>query len=228
MGKKIFYLILIIILINPIFGFTNGTPIQGKPSATQSQVIQWMKDKNISDEIIDLVPYIYQESKKANIDPVLVICQSSLETAYYTSYTFREYHNTAGIKSRSNTNKYAYYDSYKEGFKAQINHLALYRGNPQEGYYYSSRLDGWVTSIEGLTGTWAEDRKYSNKILQLMNQVYNYDDRTEKEIPKKETEKKIVKKTKTKVKKPTDTIYDILNRKNKNSKGYDMIMKYLE
>ena len=170
MGNKIFCLILSLILILfPRVTFAD-TNIQGEPSATQEQCIQWMKDRDVEEEFIDLVPYIYEECKKANIDPVLVIAQSALETAYFTSYTFRNYHNPAGIKSRSNTNKYQSYDSYKEGFKAQINHLALYSGNPQKDYYYSSRLDGWVTTIEGLSGTWAEDRHYGEKILSIMEQ----------------------------------------------------------
>ena len=194
--------------------------IQGEPSATQEQCILWMKDRDVEQEFIDLVPYIYKECNKANIDPVLVIAQSSLETAYYTSYTFRKYHNTAGIKNRKNTNKYQDYETYEDGFKAQICHLALYSGNPQEEYYYSSRLDGWVTTIEDLSGTWAEDRHYGEKILSIIGQIKSY------EVPKKETKaKKIEKKEK---KNSNDVINNILKKKKNHSKGYYKILEYTE
>lgn len=162
-----------------LFSFPNisfaDVPIQGKPSATQGQCIRWMQDKDVEQQFIDLVPYIFEECEKANIDPVLVIAQCSLETAYFTSYNFRKNHNSAGIKRRGNTNEYQYYNSYREGFRAQICHLALYSGNPQEDYYYSSRLDGWVTTVEGLAGTWAEDRNYDQKVITLMRQIQAYE-----------------------------------------------------
>lgn len=226
MVNKFTCLILILILIlNPYIAFAD-TPIQGNPTATQEQCIQWMKDRDIEEEFIKLVPYIYEECKKANINPVLVIAQCSLETAYFTSYTFRHYHNPAGIKDRGNTNKYQHYDSYEEGFKAQINHLALYSGNPQEDYYYSSRLDGWVTTVEELSGTWAEDKKYNVKILSIMSQIENY----EVEEPKEEVkeEKKIEKKQEKKVNKKSNIIYDILNKSKEHSVGYYKIFEYLK
>lgn len=224
-NKKFICLMLSLILFFfPQSSFAD-TPIQGEPSATQKQCELWMKDKDVEQDFIDLIPYIYKECKKANIDPVVVIAQSSLETAYYTSYAFRNYHNPAGIKNRRNTRVYQDYDSYEEGFKAQICHLALYSGNPQEDYYYSSRLDGWVTTVEGLSGTWAEDRHYGEKLLSIIRQIKSY------EVPKeekKEQETKIIKTSKKKEKKPTDIINNILNKNKKYSKGYEQIMKYMK
>jgi flagellum-specific peptidoglycan hydrolase FlgJ len=225
-SKKIICLMLSLILfLFPHISFAD-TKIQGKPSATQEQCVQWMKDKDVEQEFIDLVPFIYEECEKANIDPVLVIAQSSLETAYYTSYTFREYHNSAGIKSRSNTNKYQYYDSYEEGFKAQICHLALYCGNPQEDYYYSERLDGWVTTIEGLSGTWAEDRHYGEKILSLIEQIKSYEIEHKEEY--KEEEKIKVNNKKENTKTPVSIIENILNNNKKHSNGFYKIFEYLK
>ena len=220
--KSICLMLSLILFFFPQLSFAD-TLIQSEPSATQEQCESWMKDRDVEQEFINLIPYIYEECEKANIDPVLVIAQSSLETAFYTSYTFRNHHNPAGIKNRKNTNKYQDYETYKDGFKAQICHLALYCGNPQDDYYYSSRLDGWATTIEGLSGTWAEDRSYGEKILSLIGQIKSY------EIPKeKKKEQKKVKTNKKKEKKFSDIINDILKKKEKRSKGYNQIMKYIE
>ena len=221
-NKLFFFILIIFLVLNPYVVFSEN-PIQGKPTATQSQCKQWMKDKNVEQEFIDLIPYIYEECEKVNINPVLVITQSSLETGYYTSYLLRNYHNTAGIKKRGNTNEYQYYETYKEGFKAQINHLALYCGNPQNDYYYNSCLDGWVTDIEGLTGAWAEDKNYSQKILYLMSQIENYDIET----PEKEKEE-VSKEEVSKEKKGENIIYYILKKEKEHSKAYYKIFNIIK
>ena len=146
-----------------------------KPTTTEDQCKQWMLDHDVDQEFIDLIPYIYNRCAEVGVDPTLVVSQSALETAYFTSGVLRTYHNTAGIKDRSNANRYAYYETYKDGFNAQICHLALYAGNPQEEYYYSSRLDGWVTTVEGLAGTWAEDLYYANKLKNIMANIQHYE-----------------------------------------------------
>ncbi len=217
--KKCIYLLMILLVVSLSSSNVYSQDILSKPTSSESQCKQWLKDKNAEQELIDLVPFIFKESIKAKVDPTLVIAQTSLETNYFKSDLCKSNKNTAGIKQRGNPSKYAKYDTYEEGLKAQIAHLSLYAGNPQNWYYYASWLDGWVTNIERLSGTWAEDKNYSKKILQMMNQIYSYESKCEpivdvgEQINNKRTYK--------------NKIYEILNRHNDNSKGLDIINKIL-
>lgn len=212
---------MILLAVNLSSSNVYSQDILSKPTSSESQCKQWLKDKNAEQELIDLVPFIFKESIKANVDPTLVIAQTSLETNYFKSDLCKSNKNTAGIKQRGNSSKYAKYDTYKEGLKAQIAHLALYAGNPQNWYYYSSWLDGWVTNVERLSGTWAEDKNYSEKLLQMMSQIYSYESECEpivefgKQINNNENAYK-------------NKIYEILNKRDSdNSKGIDIINKIL-
>lgn len=197
-----------------------------EPTTTEEQCRQWMIDNDIEQEFIDLIPYIYCRCAEVGVDPTLVISQSALETAYFTSRVLRTNHNTAGIKDRRNTNRYAYYETYKEGFNAQICHLALYAGNPQDDYFYSSRLDGWVTSVEGLTGTWAEDPYYGDKLKSIMTNIQHY----EVEEVIKEPVKEPIKETPNVVedKSPVSIINDILSRGKKKSKIVELLLQFIK
>lgn len=219
--KKCIYLLIILLVVNLSSSNVYSQDILSKPTSSESQCKQWLKDKNAEQELIDLVPFIFKESIKAKVDPTLVIAQTSLETNYFKSDLCKSNKNTAGIKRRGDSNKYAKYDSYKEGLKAQIAHLALYAGNPQNWYYYTSWLDGWVTNVEKLSGTWAEDKNYSKKLLQMMNQIYSYESKCEPII---DVEEQINNNDNT----YKNKIYEILNRRNSdNSKGVDIINKIL-
>lgn len=202
MGKLIIFFLCSFFFLCP--KNTYAQEILNPPTASQYQCVKWLENKNASKDLIDLVPFIFKESTVAKVDPILVIAQTSLETNYFKSSLCKSNYNTAGIKQRGNTSKYAKYLSYEEGLKAQINHLALYAGNPQEDYYYISWLDGWVKDIEGLTGTWAEDKNYSKKILSMMNEIYLIED-----------EKEVIKPVKEVQGKPKNKIYEILNKKDK-------------
>lgn len=213
------YICFLVILFTIIFSFNNiyAQNILSSPTSTESQCVQWLKDKNAEKELIDLVPFIFKESVIANVDPTLVIAQTSLETNYFKSEVCKTYKNTAGIKSRYNSSIYAKYESYEEGLKAQIAHLALYSGNPQSWYYYKPWVDGIVTKIEELSGVWAEDENYSKKILQMMNEICSY-----------ESECVSITEVKPKHFNKTNKIYEILNRKNNYSpRGIDIINRIL-
>lgn len=226
--KKIAAILCIILIFIPNVSFAD-TDIISKPRSTEEQCKQWMIDNDVEQEFIDLLPYIFKRCTEIGIDPTVVIGQSALETGYFTSYNLRKNHNTAGIKSRSNTNKYAYYESYKDGFDAQINHLALYAGIPQEGYYYSHRLDGWVTTVEGLTGTWAEDRYYANKLNSIISAIQHYEVEEIKEVEAEEIE--IVEEHIEDIpikKRPLDIIKNILSKNKKQSKAVKLLLNFIK
>ena len=220
--KKFIYPLIITLCVFLSFGNVYCQDILSEPTSSESQCIQWLKDKNANQELIDLVPFIFKESIKVKVDPTLVIVQTSLETNYFKSDLCKSNKNTSGIKQRGNSSKYAKYDTYEEGLKAQIAHLALYAGNPQNWYYYTSWLDGWCTTVEQLTNRWAEDNSYSKKLLQMMSEIYSYESKCISSI---EVEKETNKNEDTTYK---NKIYEILNRRNnEKSKGFEVISKIL-
>lgn len=147
---------------------TDGTNIVNEPSATYDQLYQWAINNNASQTFLDNLQYIWDTSVKNSIDPILVATQCALETDYMRSLIFQTYNNTSGIKETSTT--YRNYNTIEDGIDAQIEHLMLYAG---VGYNTDSWLYGWCPTVEGLSGRWAEDTQYSDKILSMMNDVKN-------------------------------------------------------
>ena len=214
---------LLFVICSSKISYLDSTPILNKPTSTQSQAIQYLSDKNASQELIDLIPFIYEYSEKVGVDPTLVVAQICLETNYFKSDLCKSHKNTSGIKKTQTT--YRKYDTYKEGIKAEIDLLNKYAGgNPDDKSFNS----GWCTTVEGLAGKWAEDPNYSKKLLSIMSDIKSYQDcnfyKEKEEFNKEEINenKDIEKKT------PISIINDILNNKKSHSKGYDIIRRILE
>lgn len=193
---------------------TNGTNIVNEPSATYDQLYQWAINNNASQTFLDNLQYIWDTSVENNIDPILVATQCALETDYMRSLIFQTYNNTSGMKETSTT--YRNYNTIEDGIDAQIEHLMLYAG---VGYNTDSWLYGWCTTVEGLSGRWAEDTQYSDKILSMMNDVKNttVENNTEQTVEKEENkiEEDIIENDIEEVKE-SNIFYDALNR-NKNN-----------
>ena len=142
--------------------------IISEPTASYDQLYNWAVENNASETYLENLQYIWDKSVEQGVDPILVATQCALETNYMSSYIFKTHNNTAGIKQTSYT--YKTYDTVHDGIDAQIKHLKLYAGTMDSDT--SSWLWGWCPTVEGLAGRWAEDTEYSNKILSMMNDVY--------------------------------------------------------
>lgn len=145
--------------------------IANKPTATLASIEDWAKKNNASKTYLDLLPYIYSESQEYGIDPVVVSVQCALETGFIKNGNSQSGgHNPAGIKAKHNT--YARYESWEKGITAQIKLLAKYAGvygNKQSWLY------GKCKYVEGLAGLWAEDMKYSTKLLKMIDSIDKID-----------------------------------------------------
>ena len=142
--------------------------IISEPTASYDQLYNWAVENNASETYLENLQYIWDKSVEQGVDPILVATQCALETNYMSSYIFKTHNNTAGIKQTPYT--YRTYDTVHDGIDAQIKHLKLYAGTMDSDT--SSWLWGWCPTVEGLAGRWAEDTEYSNKILSMMNDVY--------------------------------------------------------
>lgn len=193
---------------------SRGYRIINKPTATLKQIEDWAKRKNASELYIDLLPVMYETSKKYGVDPVVTSVQCALETGYLKKGNSQSGgHNPAGIKSSKDTNRYATYDSWEDGIDAQVKLLAKY-----SGAYGSSNswLYGKCKTVEGLANLWAENPNYSNMLLSMINDIektYTYETQANEPIKKEES---LVNTLKNKIKRKfsfgKNKVDDILSR----------------
>lgn len=244
MSKLKKLLIIVLVLFISIFLNCSGKliiyayPIMHEPTSDISQSRQFLEDRHASSKMIDSLEYIYKYSKKVGVDPTLIVAMSSIETGYGKSNLFVLNNNPTGMKSK---NGWAKYDTANEGYKAMINHYALYAGHPQTESDKNSWLNGVAKDTTQMKGIWwGSTGTEGNYHKYLSIQVENI-----KRYP--------VKKSSTKLEKITDAvdrrskrnllieavdnhnnsngvniIEKIINRDNKDSKGMNMIFNAIK
>lgn len=126
-------------------------PIMHEPTSDISQARKFLEDRHASSKMINSLEYIYSYSKKVGVDPTLIVAMSSIETGYGKSNLFVHNNNPTGMKSRHG---WAKYRTVKEGYKAMINHYALYAGCPQTKAGKHSWLNGVAKDTTQMKGIW--------------------------------------------------------------------------
>ena len=198
-------------------------------SASYEQIYQWAVNNKASDLYLEVLPIIWEKSVDKGVDPVVVAVQCALETGFLSrGNAMSGGHNTCGMKSAKNTNKYAVYDSWSDGFQAQVNHLALYAGISGNS---KSWLYGRCKTVKQLTGLWAEDKGYDKKLMGMINSlratkvsgnIKVYNDPTKE---KNNDHKTVVKKTNSKSYRSIEKITKAQRENSKKSKQVTKIIK---
>jgi len=165
---------------------TTITPLIGPATASKEQLATWARKKGMSEVGIDLIDVYYEICEEKGLNPVIQYVQMCLETGWLYKVKSQagidvSYHNPCGLKTTTGGDAYiasefTKFDSWYEGIDAHTDHSALYAGVP--GYprvdtkdpRHFSYLFGMVTSVEGLSGTWAES-DYHFKLLTLYNEI---------------------------------------------------------
>jgi len=167
------------------------TPLIGPATATKEQLTSWAKSENIgmSQEGIDLIDIYYEICELKGLNPVVQYVQMCLETGYVYKIKSQagidaSYHNPCGLKTKEGGDHYiaeefSKFDNWYDGIDAHTDHSALYAG--VVGYpradtkdpRHFSYLFGNVTTVEGLSGTWA-GVDYHTKVLKLYNDVLEF------------------------------------------------------
>ena len=198
--------------------------------ATQEQVYQCMKDRNASKEFLEIIPFVYEYSKTLGVDPTIVLAISSIETGYGKSNLFRNYNNPGGIKSRSGWRRF---DTLEDGYRYMINLLAIYAGIIGEDRWQYNKAH---TTEELGNYYWVEngvDRGYHKQLTTMIRTILRYPKKevneTKPKSDEKVTTKKIKEPTKDKVdSKPSDIIYNILNKDKEESGALRIINDILK
>lgn len=171
---------LMLVISNPSSAYEINTD---EPMADKSQVIQFLKDRNASDEMLDNVDFIYEYSEELGIDPTIVIAISSLETGYGKSNLFRNYNNPGGIKSK---NGWAKFKTTRDGYKYMIRLLATYSGKINKNSWLYDKAH---TTQELGNYYWVEngcDSGYHKQLTIVINKILSYPLKKEKKVTKQE------------------------------------------
>lgn len=163
---------------------SEGTPIMAKPTATVLQMQEWARSKKAHEKFVELAPTYYEISEKAGVNPVVTYAQSAKETGYmhFGGVLDASYFNPCGMKTsaggpNNDPNAHQRFDSWNEGIRAQVDHLALYAG--ADGYPKSDTPDprhfaylhGTAPTVEELSGKWAGSATYGTDIVRMMNEI---------------------------------------------------------
>lgn len=129
---------------------------------------------------------LYRLAEAAGIDAAILTAQCALETANWTSPAWQKWLNPAGIGITDTVNVGLTYQTGEEAARAHVVHAYAYvYGSIPSGHplapsialdpRYRAVLDkGWggtVARVADLTGKWASDREYDQKIVRRAAQV---------------------------------------------------------
>lgn len=141
-------------------------------------------------DTLDYLNEVYRLAPLVGIDPAIVVAQSALETGNWTSEHWTERRNPAGIGV---TDGHDYGHSWANGTdaaRAQIVHLWIYTHvetapdrvaiwpyldlDPRFMNVVRQGWQGTVRTIRDLTGKWATDPRYAEKIAKRGNELYGW------------------------------------------------------
>ncbi|MDR0734255.1 MAG: glucosaminidase domain-containing protein [Elusimicrobiota bacterium] len=166
-----------------------GIAIQGKPVATQAQCARFLKkynpDLKLKTTHKNLVKIYYQEGIRENIRPDMAFAQSLLETGYFKFPAGGDVkinqNNFAGLGATGKGARGAKFRTIREGVRAQIQHLKAYASkehpktkvvDPRYHLLYNDKNKGGKAKTwNDLTGKWAVDPKYGEKITAIYNKI---------------------------------------------------------
>ncbi|MGL4876213.1 MAG: glucosaminidase domain-containing protein [Clostridium sp.] len=190
--KKICKVICLICIVN-IFSFSLNTQaaeadiniISRNGNIKVQHMQEWARSKKATETFISLAPkYVELASKHGGVNPVLAYVQSGIETGFgkFGGIIDESYNNPCGMKTKEggddkDPNAHQRFSNWNEGIAAHLDHLALYAGG--EGYPRKETFDprhfgfifGKAKTAKGLSGVWATDTSYGDKIIKLYNEI---------------------------------------------------------
>jgi len=157
-----------------------GTPIIGEARITVERAQAWARSRNATEEFVALAPLYWRlASERGGVRPEVAYAQAAKETGFghFRGVVKPDFHNPCGLKTtqggpNSDPNAHQRFNSWEEGVKAHLDHLALYAG--ADGYprqdtpdpRHFSFLHGRATTVEALGGKWAPNPSYGESIVE--------------------------------------------------------------
>lgn len=137
-------------------------------------------DSNVM-EIIEFAADYCAEARKEGVNSDVAFAQMCHETGFlrFGGLVQPEWHNYCGLGAMSKENPGCQFQTRTLGIRAHIQHLQAY-GTTEDINLNQELIDprySWVhktkfiEDISGLTGTWATDPEYSNKLENMLRRM---------------------------------------------------------
>lgn len=163
-------------------------PILADPRGSIEGVLARGQSAKRHDDFVDYVYAVFDLAPSVGVDPAIVIAQWDLETNTGQSRWWEERLNPAGIGITGDPKQNEASRTFLTGIesaRAQIAHLLLYatgridRGGlkPEDDPRYDAYVKAYghaakATTLNALSGAWASDKKYGEKIASRGNAIW--------------------------------------------------------
>lgn len=152
------------------------------PPERMLSFLWWYNKKIPLSEIKQLVSLYIEEAAIEGVNHDIAFCQMCHETGFlrFNGDVCRSQFNYCGLGAVGNGAQGLIFESMEEGVRAHIQHLKMYAStdelqNPSISGRGRFVRRGTVTTINELTGSWAADPLYAEKINIILNRVYSGD-----------------------------------------------------
>ena len=162
------------------------TKIMGRGNADSATLLRFMKSHNANVEAKyaeTVIAAIIDESYAEGVNHDIAFIQMCQTTNFlrYGGLLTKNMNNFGGIGAVSIDNPGEYFGTIQEGVRAQIQHLKVYASreplkkkkvDPRYDRIIEGGLQASSEDIYGLTGKWAADPKYGDKLYNLLVELH--------------------------------------------------------
>lgn len=154
----------------------------GQFSAVELADFFLMNNQQIEkDFILEFAGFYIQEAAMENINSDVAFAQMCLETGFlrFGGLVQPDFHNYCGLGAMDADHPGEKFETEQLGVRAHIQHLQAYATTQDvqlnnqliDPRYHWVHKTKFVTDIFGLTGTWATDPNYGNKIDEILSRM---------------------------------------------------------
>jgi flagellum-specific peptidoglycan hydrolase FlgJ len=170
---------------------TDHTPhylyLLDRPKISEKQIIVFLTKNNPNlekDYVEKIAKLYYTESKQESINTAIAVAQMALETGFlrFDGTVKKSQNNFAGIGCIRTNHQGHSFATIEEGIRAHIQHLRGYASpsplstpcvDPRYKFIKSSQFFGKLRTIYDLSGIWATDKSYGEKLMKLTQDLIN-------------------------------------------------------
>jgi flagellum-specific peptidoglycan hydrolase FlgJ len=159
----------------------------GNSNVSEKQIVAFLikNNPNLAKNYAEKIVKIYCiEAKRESINVAVAVAQMALETGFlqFNGAIRKEQNNFAGIGSVHATHRGESFATLEKGIRAHIQHLKVYAKSsplkmpcvdPRRKFVQTSKFFGKLKTIYDLSGTWAADKNYGEKLAKLIQNLLN-------------------------------------------------------
>lgn len=180
-----FAIVLSLVPSTSVQASTTDVKIISETEVTAKQAEEWAESKGATDTFIDLAELYWEyASEHGDVNPGIAYVQAAKETGYgkFGGVLDESYKNPCGMKTSAggddyDPNAHQRFNSWDEGVKAHLDHLALYagaKGYPRSNTYdprHFATIKGKAPTVNTLGGNWAPSSTYGEEVNKLYNDL---------------------------------------------------------